>query len=677
MSGIRVTPRTKRRSAFRHLGASLLGCALFVALAAAREPLATLPVDIPPQSVANALINWSGQTGVQHIYLAGVVREQQSKGAPAGLAPEAALRRLLQGTGLSFESLNRRTVRILPEPQSAKQAPARSGEGEVLVTARAVSETSSDVPISLIVWTRDEMDLSGIKDVATLANLTPGVEFDSYSDYGAGFETNISIRGINARDGSTTAIYLNDVPLITDRLSSFGRPFVFTFDVDQVEVLHDGPHGRRRRRRCGAFRYRATQPGGLLRLRARRGLDDRSWRTQLRGQRRRWRSVAAGRAGISPRHWSRHDGGYVDRVDPFTGATVDANANWSQRSAIVGALTLRPRRTSRNPPSFTDERLYAHDTSSFYTYLSDPADGILNNGKLLGQPYSDDLAVYSLSAIADTSRVQFKSVTAYMRRHAAASFDGTNNAFWGWPNPLGPEYPVSYADARRATAESESGHFFHAADRESAAPARITWVLGAQFIHARYAEIDQVANSAEADGGYLDGYKSVHRMTSQAAAYGMLNLRLQTRLTASAGVRVERASYESDEGVGAIHGVPNEQTFTISGSSTPLALHLGLAFQADARNLYYATVAKAYRVGGPNESVGIFCSPTPTSYAPDSVWSLELGAKNQLGESSVQLDTSVFRMYWRNVQIAVPDPDCGFGYTTNGGGRPAPVLTSV
>ena len=40
--------------------------------------------------------------------------------------------------------------------------------------------------------------------------------------------------------------------------------------------------------------------------------------------------------------WSRHDGGFVDRVNPFTGATVDENANRNRREAFSGALTFAP-----------------------------------------------------------------------------------------------------------------------------------------------------------------------------------------------------------------------------------------------------------------------------------------------------------------------------------------------
>ena len=672
-------PCSKRRCGYRivRLTAAIFICAILMEAAVAREPLTALTTIIPPQSLAEALANCAQQTGLQIVYVSGIVRDQQSKGAPAGLAPAAALTHLLAGTGLIFEFLDVRTVRIRADAPpavrgaSANPRTASAAQEEVVVTAQTLTEVTSRVPVSLIVWTRDEMTVSGIKDIASLANLTPGVEFDSYADTGAGYETNISIRGINARDGSTTAIYLDDVPLITERLSSFGRVFPLTFDLDRVEVLR-GPQGvlMGEGAEGGAVRFVTAQPSldtftGFTRAESSitaRGAP--SYEVGAAGG----GPLIPGELGFRLSAWSRHDGGYVDRVDPFTGATVDENANWSQRSAVIGAITYAPTESVTLTPSFTEQRLYAHDTSSFYTYLSDPGNGILESGKLLQQPYSDFASLYSLRASAESDGLQLKSVTSYMRRHANAAYDNTNNSFWFWPNPLGPEYPVSYADARLGQPYSltQKAVFTQLALTKAEPDTRFSWVLGAQFIHAQYVEIDAVANSALSDGGYIDGYSYVHRNTSQTAVYGMLNLRLQPRLTATVGTRIERASYESDEGVGGIVA-NNNQDFLIDGTGTPVALHFGLAFQADPSNLYYATVAKAYRVGGPNNNVGVFCAPTPTSYDPDSVWNLELGAKNQLLDSRLQLNMSVFRLFWRNVQTQVPDPGCGFGYTTNGG----------
>jgi hypothetical protein len=71
--------------------------------------------DIPAQSLAQALENFAHQTGIEYASVAGVVTSQQTHGAPAGLAPDEALKRLLAGTGLRHQFLNARFVRIMAE----------------------------------------------------------------------------------------------------------------------------------------------------------------------------------------------------------------------------------------------------------------------------------------------------------------------------------------------------------------------------------------------------------------------------------------------------------------------------------------------------------------------------------------------------------------------------------
>ena len=68
--------------------------------------------DIAAQPLAQALSEFATQTGLQVVYVSGIAATQASKRAPRGLAAADALQRLLAGTGLRFEFLNDRTVRI-------------------------------------------------------------------------------------------------------------------------------------------------------------------------------------------------------------------------------------------------------------------------------------------------------------------------------------------------------------------------------------------------------------------------------------------------------------------------------------------------------------------------------------------------------------------------------------
>ena len=416
---------------------------LFGATASRGEAPNELSEAIPPQPLPEALAAFARQTGLQVIYVSEIARGQRSKGAPAGLSASATMTRLLDGTGLRFEFLTVRGVRILAsgptEPSSrASLAPRRERAAggplasfdDVVVTAARHDEVANRVPMSIGVWTQWEIEASGAKDVATIANLTPGVEFDVYSDYSAGIETNIAIRGMNARDGSTTAIYVDDTPIVADRASSFGRAYTALFDIERIEVLR-GPQGALfgEGAEGGAVRFITTQPS----LTTFSGFAHGEIAETARGALSYEAGAAAGGPlspgvlGFRVGAWLRRDGGFVDRVDPYINAMVDKNANWVRSEALNVALAIAPTESIEITPSVRYQFTGVHDTPAFFTDISDPANGVLKNGSGIDQYYTDRTSLYSLKATAAMGVADLTSVTAYFRRMAIAIEDNATN----------------------------------------------------------------------------------------------------------------------------------------------------------------------------------------------------------------------------------------------------------
>jgi len=112
-----------------------VGLACFFPIAIAAELQVTrLATAIPSQPLVQALESLCQQTGLQYVALDGVVSDQQSHGAPVGLLPIEALDQLLEGTGLHYEFLSERLVRI--KTTNPRLAPAESLTlPEVLVVA--------------------------------------------------------------------------------------------------------------------------------------------------------------------------------------------------------------------------------------------------------------------------------------------------------------------------------------------------------------------------------------------------------------------------------------------------------------------------------------------------------------------------------------------------------------
>jgi len=100
-------------------GALLAG----MALASGPDPTEPLSPALASQPLSRALAAYARHTGIQVIYVSAVVRGQQSAALPAGLVPAEALLRLLEHSGLRFEFVNPRTVRIFAAPHDAEPRP--------------------------------------------------------------------------------------------------------------------------------------------------------------------------------------------------------------------------------------------------------------------------------------------------------------------------------------------------------------------------------------------------------------------------------------------------------------------------------------------------------------------------------------------------------------------------
>jgi len=164
-------------------------------LAQSLEPI-SLVADIPAQPLAEALATFARQTGLQLLYVSDVVRNRRSHAAAAGLSPDEALARLLQGTGLRFDYLTPHSIRILAAEgglrKTAMNTPAQAELSEVIVTANRREEDLQDVPITIHVLTGDmlaQLNATTFDDFVT--NL-PGL-----TAHGVGpGQSNIYVRGL-------------------------------------------------------------------------------------------------------------------------------------------------------------------------------------------------------------------------------------------------------------------------------------------------------------------------------------------------------------------------------------------------------------------------------------------------------------------------------------------------
>lgn len=121
----------------------LLGCAFALVLiagvasageipAAARDDGPTIAFDIPAQPLGAALERYGDGTGREVLYDAALARSRRSGAVQGVFTPAAALRLLLEGTGLSARFMADRTFVLVPPPEhdaAVSAAPAAVQQG--------------------------------------------------------------------------------------------------------------------------------------------------------------------------------------------------------------------------------------------------------------------------------------------------------------------------------------------------------------------------------------------------------------------------------------------------------------------------------------------------------------------------------------------------------------------
>jgi iron complex outermembrane recepter protein len=591
----------------------------------------------------------------------------------------------------------------------ARAQEAAPALGEIVVTANKSRENASKVPISIVAFSNAALQQSGIKSVADIGRVAPGVQFDQSNGLDNGTNTNIAIRGISSATGqSTTGIYLDDIPLQTRvaSLSYFGNPLPALFDLERVEVER-GPQGTLfgAGAEGGAVRFITREPGltdysGVVHGEAsatQGGAPSLEGGVALGGP------IVKDMIGFRASIWDRRDGGYVDRVDPFTGATVDRNANWSNTLAGRVALLFKPTDTVRITPAFYAQVYHQNDSNSFYLDMGDPARGAFVNGRLSAQPNTDRLRLPSLKIEIDLpGALTLTAVSSYMMRdgHASPNITGLQGILfdgYGYGVPSGgdpadyPQYWAIPTDRSQNDNEFVSTRvrtFNQEIRLSNAAGTRLKWTVGAfysravqtdvQIIYAPWA-ITNVINplyglSLDPNDPTLDS--TIRSVDTQVAAFGQVDYKITPRLTATLGGRISRAvaAYsQAQSGFFSASGSNAVDTEDGRQAQAPWSGKVGLAWQVDPATMLYASASRGYRIGGANQAIpsgpvaqGGCGVDAPATYGSDTVNSFEVGAKGRAAGGRLRFEADSFYVQWKNIQQNLYLP-CQFGYITNAG----------
>jgi iron complex outermembrane recepter protein len=584
-------------------------------------------------------------------------------------------------------------------PPSAPTGSDASSNADIVVTATKTEVNVSKVPISISAYSKSRLDNLGVRTVADIAALTPGVDLQQIRARATG--TNISIRGISSLIGAgTTGIYIDDAP-IQVRIIGYDANNVYPqiFDLDRVEVLR-GPQGTLfgSGSMGGTVRFITPQPslsGTSVYARSEIATTEHGDPSYEGG-------VAVGtpiiedHLAVRMSAWYRRDGGWVDRANGFSGVTTAHDINSQTSKVFRGSILWSPISNLRITPSIYYQDLQVADSGAFWTTLSNPSDGVFRTGLPRAQPVRDRFSLPSLKLDYDLGDVTLTSSTAYLNRTANNSWDYSTvvpailsaNRFLQVP---GYQASSVFIDKQRNFTQElrAQGAIFGG---------RLTWVTGlfyehlkqsgVQSIDAQYIDVLSQAiygapaqsifgpNANAGDLGPSALYIVTQSVDTQYAAFGEASLELLRGLKLTAGLRYSHTKLEfADAQAGPFNGPSSDvrnQT-----KANPLTPRFSLSYQIDPRTMVYATASKGFRIGGGNASLpsttcaaelkAIGIPNAPETYKSDSLWNYEAGAKTKLFGDVLQLNGSAFYIKWKNIQQQV-FLKCAFQYVDNVGG---------
>lgn len=608
----------------------------------------------------------------------------------------------------------RRTVLACSLAAISAQVFAESDKIEVVtVTAQKRKEDPNKVAMSISAISGNALQSQQVDDFTDLTRAIPNISFTAATgNGGAGPGTsNIEIRGISSAAGqATVGIYLGDVSLTVGNLYTMGTVEPKFFDIDRVEVLR-GPQ---------ATLYGASSMGGTIKfvpnepdLKERevtafaeaastRG-GSASFSTNVVGNFPLVSNELALRIGVQ----AQRAGGFIDQVDG-DGKVLAGDIDKINDQEVRVALKWAPTRDLTITPSLYYQRVDAKDIAAFS--LDRPR---YQAQKQVREPSLDKLLTPNVAVNWDLGGADLTSSTSYFQRKFDRQQNGSAYNSYSLSTFLtstedGGKAPPELIEAIAGLPSTVylnnavrqiSQEFRLASKPYDAARSPWTWLAGTYFSnqHTNLNENDPIHGVTETfkkfgfsidDPELLpDAYPGAfpndnsfagefHYREKQSSIFGEVNYYFSPTLHATVGARYLRGkSNLAQRNSNYLAGAGNNSSSALSSHAfTP---KYAVTWEATPDHTIYSSIAKGFRLGGSNVFVPTTtCGPDleenglsegPATYAPDSLWSYEVGSKSRFLNGRVAVNADVFYVKWKNIQQGVYLPTCAYSYNANAG----------
>jgi iron complex outermembrane recepter protein len=658
------------------IAVALVGAAL-CAVAWADERLQRITLNIEPQPISKALMDLGEQAGLQ-VLVRGEDIESEQMLAPAvngELTVQAALERILTDSGLTYEFLDEKTVRVLrpkgattsmaardggemrvaqastaasdsSRPASEQGSAGKDGESdgsdsdikleEVVVTAQKREERLIDVPISIVALNGDELQRRRISSLDELALAVPGLAIQ-----GSGYQRRLQLRGISNAFGKSSLIglYFDEAPVA---IAPERQLELRTYDLERVEVLR-GPQGTL---------YGEGSVGGTIRFITKNpdldefgvNADAEASFTEDGNPGQRFDGVLnlpviAHELGLRVVGTYEHGGGWIDH--PEVGRE-DYNDKDLMNVKVKGLWQPTPQFSA-------NAMAVIHRKESAPTRGEDANGNFSQVLNLTTTPLirKDDYNLFNLTLAYDFSSFRLLNATSYIQQEK-----DTRNVGFRIPFPQPPAAPFHVLlDPYMLEADIVTDEL----RATSTTPGPWEWTAGLFYRNARLEDTySNYFSLPMPPGTPLPPRFDTHTIlrSKSWAVFGDTSYRLTDRLTLGAGLRY----FEDDQEFTS----PARQTGKFHALNPRLYAQLQLAERVNA----YASVAKGFRSGG-------FNTLNQPTFDPEEVWTYELGTKMLSAGGRLSSDAAIFHSDYRDYQIngvvVLPPPQPPTALLSNAG----------
>jgi iron complex outermembrane receptor protein len=573
--------------------------------------------------------------------------DDRNSARPARYPTQA--RRLFRSASLALLA----TAALPSHAQAAMSTTVPGGAtdpGEIIVTAQKKSENIQSVPLTVRAVSSQTLTNLGAKQLGDYAATIPGLQVDTGG--APGLQT-ITIRGIstgNLYGSSTTAVYVDDVPIGSSSAYAYGGNFgldVLPYDLSRVEVL-EGPQGTL---------YGASSMGGLLKyvlttpslstdsVRIGGDLSGIAHGSGLGTSERGYANVVISqdRLAVSLSGSHSYVPGFITNA-----ANGQKGINDGTQNGVRGALLWHPAdRLSINLGILYNASNF-HDVAQISVNPDGtPIYGNLSERGLSSRPLATRTFLYSGTINYDLGIAKLTSVTGYsnVRNKETITFA---NPFFASLN-VSPYFhdllPVKkFTQELRIASPSEHTKF--------------QWTVGGFYTHEN-AQVNETGLPFDATTGQVNSafypLDSISEQSKFAEKAVFANASYETlpHWDISAGIRYSHNDQSVDtKGTGPggtlgflYGGATDTPTYKSSESVTTYSATSRYHFTKDI--MAYVRVATGYRPGGSNAGV----AGAPPTFAADKLTNYEGGIKSELFDRHLLLDADIFYIDWKDIQL--------------------------